>query len=396
MKKSIVRIAALLLVLLMISYLAGCGRDQSTSPENSISESVQPGQTKRSQDRDSDAGEAGGKRYTIGQQFTVNTLNFTVEKVEWMSNIRNTLGGASYKPENGRFLVVYYRFRGRADNEQAGYDTAAIKVMDRAGQYYDDLNGQDALMDLSRQKSLEMLGFAFVNDPEEKSFIDVYDVPADAQKLVWLRTVSVSPLKLEVLAELDITEARDATESIQTGSARNWFDAAMAEAQDWQADARLFELHAENAATGLRQITDEDELAKAMQELPMDGTAETWEYYFISENSDVSYEVVITQGEIIQSKEASLFMTREYEDLISPEKWQFDSDKALELARKQVKLDLGSGALVSFDLYNGGHRISVNGQYQTVPMLCWEIKFRTANGEREEVEIDATSGDILK
>lgn len=387
-------IALAIIVALSWTIIAGCGSTNGTAAKSAAAKTEASVTAKQSAD-DTAIGTA--KSYEVGQEFVVNGLTFTVEKAERAKSIRNKLGGASYTPRNGMFLIVYYKFKGVSGGEKGGYDTASIKVEDSKGQYYDDLNGEDGLTDLAMQKKMQMLGFALIDDPEEKEFIDLYDVPDQDQglKLTWLKLVSISPLKLGKLAEVKIKDLQDVTGTITIGKAREWYDTALAEAKKWQSDAKLMELHADNTSAAFRMVEDKDEKTAGLKEVPMNGATETWKYYFMSQNAEVPYMVVMTQGTLVQSKEATMFLTNKYMDLKPDSDWKIDSPEAFELTKTKVTQDISQGAIVTYSLFNGGNLEKVNGQLTQVFRLRWEIKVETIKGAYTTVEIDATTGDVL-
>jgi hypothetical protein len=380
-----------LLLILILATACGSGEtpntNTSTKPPTNTSTQIQTSSSVSTTN-------GSAQTYEIGQTFTLNGLTFTVDKVERVITIKNTLGGASYKPANGKFLLVYYKFKGNS-NADGAYDTAAIKVQDATGKYYDDLNGEDTLTDLAKQKKMQMLGFAFNDETVEKTFLDLYDVPDKDLSLVWLETVSVSPLKVKKIAEVKLNNIQNVTETITYGKAKEWYNLALDEAKKWHDDVKLMELHADNTSAAFRLVEKESEIIAGLKEAPMDGTAEIWKYYFMSQNADRPYMITISQGSLTENKEATMFLTKKYEDLKNDSDWKLDSQETLELTKTNVAQDISNGAFVTYSLYNGGSLETVNGQMTNVSRLRWQIQVKTIEGKVTTVEIDATSGAVL-
>jgi hypothetical protein len=385
MKRLINLIVTLILSITLLA-LAGCGDGKSmdTTPgagKTTVGPSTTTGVSSESVNS-----------YKVGETFVVNGLTFTVEKVESLKKIRNTFGGSSYVPANGQFLAVTYRFNGLSTAETAGYDTAAIKIQDNDNQYYDDLSGEDILTDLAMQRDIQMLSFATINDTQEKVFISLYDVPAGVEKLVWLELVSLTPVKLKVLAEVKLGTIPDTTETIELGSAKDWFALALEKAKDWQEDAKLLELDADNVSTATRLEEDKGEYAAALKEAPMDGTVETWKYYFISEKASLPFMVTVTQGEIVKSEEATMFLFNAYKDLKKDEDWKINSPDALTLALTKVTGNASDGADITYAMHNTSRLENMVNVFR----IRWQIRIETVEGNVTTVEIDATTGEILE
>jgi len=88
-----------------------------------------------------------------------------------------------YKPANGTWLIVYLTFTGNASNEVGGYDVAAIKIVDSAGNVYNDIEPNGAVDEWRQQSGVTNLSLALINKAETKQYFEMYDIPSSATGL---------------------------------------------------------------------------------------------------------------------------------------------------------------------------------------------------------------------
>jgi hypothetical protein len=180
------------------------------------------------------------------------------------------------------------------------------------------------------------------------------------------------------------------------GNAKDWYEIALKEAQKWQSDAKLMELHADNTSTSLR-VESIDKLAIAgLKEAPMNGSTETWEYYFISKNADTPYQVVISQGNINKSKIATMFLPRKYETMKDYTDWLVDSPEAVEIAKSKVTQDISSGAFITYALFNGENNKISGMKVEYINRFRWQISIQPYKKGITVVQIDGTTKEVLE
>jgi hypothetical protein len=178
--------------------------------------------------------------------------------------------------------------------------------------------------------------------------------------------------------------------------AKDWYDLALKEAQKWQSDAKMMELHAYNTSTSLRVESIEKLVISGLKEAPMNGTSETWEYYFISKNAETPYQVVISQGKINKSKVASMFLPRKYETMKEYSDWLVDSPEAAQIAKSKVIEDLSGGAFITYALFNGENNKVTIGEVKYINRFRWQISIQPFKKTTTVVQIDGTTREILE
>lgn len=136
------------------------------------------------------------KTYSLGQAFIAGSnLQFRVDKVEKKEVIKyehcsKIMGDEcnDFIPEKGVYLVVYLTFKGNAGNEFGGYDTDAVKLVDSQDNSYNNIEPNGAIDEWRMQSGVPNFSFAMINSPEEKQYMEIYDIPKEAKglKLQWL------------------------------------------------------------------------------------------------------------------------------------------------------------------------------------------------------------------
>jgi hypothetical protein len=90
-----------------------------------------------------------------------------------------------YTPKNGKYLVVYFSFKGNKQNDPAGIDTAIFLLRDSQGRNYQissDLSNHE-VNDLALGKKMQIPGMLLWNQENEEDSLLVYDIPQDASGL---------------------------------------------------------------------------------------------------------------------------------------------------------------------------------------------------------------------
>ncbi|MGB9834157.1 MAG: hypothetical protein ACPLPW_04225 [bacterium] len=165
----------------LVFLISGCGGTPSTektpSPTLSSSETVKPTPTKTTE-----IITEGAKRFALGQSFEYSNATFTFKSAEFMDKIPAYLEEKTYTPKNGKYLVVYFSFKGNKQNEGGGINTDIFLLQDSQGRNYQmssELRNYE-VNDLALGKKMQVPGMLLWNQENEEDSLLVYDVPTDA------------------------------------------------------------------------------------------------------------------------------------------------------------------------------------------------------------------------
>lgn len=190
------KIGFLVLVLCLAFSLASCKAKTTGENENGKEEEITEA----------------AKKYKIGEKFTLNKIQWTVVSVKKLNEIPKKIKDigskdeAPYKPKNGTFLVVNFKFKGSARNEPAGYNIDAIKAVDKDDKEYKNIEPSGAIDDYRMETNIPNLSFAMINIEEEKEYMEIYDIPKNAKglKLIWLGFSSTGKVVTKVQVDLGL------------------------------------------------------------------------------------------------------------------------------------------------------------------------------------------------
>ncbi|MCR4428397.1 MAG: DUF4352 domain-containing protein [Caldiserica bacterium] len=175
-----------LLIFLFLSVLvSGCGGGApalSPSPTQTKSSEIPPPPPSETS---TGIGTEGAKRYSLGESFEYSKATFTFKKAEFREKIPVFLGETSYTPQNGKYLVVYFSFRGSKENESAGVNTDIFLLKDSQGRSHQmsSYTSNHEANDMAFEEGMEVAGMLLWNQEEEEDSLLVYDIPSDSSGL---------------------------------------------------------------------------------------------------------------------------------------------------------------------------------------------------------------------
>ncbi len=184
-------ISVILVLFCVLGLVSGCGggaKVESPSPTPTKSSEVPPPPP---QETIPPIETEGVPRYSLGDTFEYSKATLTFKKAEFRDEIPKYLGESSYTPKNGKYLVVYFSFKGNKENESAGVNTDIFLLRDSKGRSYQmtsDLSNYEA-NDLAFSEGIEVAPMLLWNQEEEEDSLLVYDVPQDSSgftmNIVW-------------------------------------------------------------------------------------------------------------------------------------------------------------------------------------------------------------------
>lgn len=120
-----------------------------------------------------------GQQYSLNQPVDFGGATFVFTSSEELDSIPVAFEeDETYTPEKGKYVVVYFTFRGAEGNEMGGIDLAIFKLADRQGNVYymdTDLANYEA-NDLALEEDLAIPSMLMWSNPEEKDSALVFDV----------------------------------------------------------------------------------------------------------------------------------------------------------------------------------------------------------------------------
>ncbi len=382
-KKRLVVVAILLTFLL--SAFAGC----SPKKENNSSGSS-------NQNHSSSSTVVGVKYFPVGKTFSINGGLFRVDKVEKVDRIKSNFSGGYYRLKNGRFLIVYYTFKGNGHSGAFNTDSIRIKIN---GKLFAPSSNVDVATDYAHQNGVSPLSFALWSNKTSKKFLDVYDIPeTEALSICWLGNKNGKTVEI---AEVKVNGLKSASQSVayQYALAKEWLQIALKKARAWHNDVRIYMIQGSNVSVAESvDFADGRYKPEKLKLAPTDGRALYWEYYFISpSDKNYLYIVEISDGKVVKSKKsgiAALFVSPK--EMLLPSQVKLDSKDAVNIAMKVFNsnsaFDKTNGLLVK---YVFSYPLEFKGSTgKHIPV--WTVEMTTFSKNYFKVYINANTGSILK
>lgn len=125
-------------------------------------------------------------KYSMGQSIPFGGATFVITSARKTNEITTTLFGetTTYTPKNGMYVIVYFTFKGNANNEHIGVDAEILRLEDSKGNVYlftADLNNHETNdLALAELHGLNLLSMCMWHQTEVKSLLQVFDVNAGA------------------------------------------------------------------------------------------------------------------------------------------------------------------------------------------------------------------------
>lgn len=174
-------VSILLVLFFLLTLVGGCGRGPSV--ENPSATPTRSSETPPPPQETSMPIETGGaQKYSLGETFEYSKATFTFKKAEFREKIPIFLGESFYTPKNGKYLVVYFSFKGNKENESAGVNTEIFLLKDSRGRTYQmsTYTSNHEANDLAFEEGIEVAGMLLWSQEEEEDSLLVYDIPSDA------------------------------------------------------------------------------------------------------------------------------------------------------------------------------------------------------------------------
>jgi len=382
-KKRLVVVVILLVFLFGVSV--GC------APKRESNSSVNSNQNQSKNSANSNV-----KYFSVGETFSISGGLFRVDKVEEVDKIKNNFSGGYYRPVNGRFLVVYYTFRGNGHSGAFNTDSIRIKVN---GKLFTPSSDVDVATDYAYQKGVSPMSFALWSNKSSKKFLDVYDVPeTKALSICWLGNKNGKTVEI---AEVKVDNLKSASQSVayQYASAKEWMQIALKKARVWHNDVRIYMIQGSNVSVAESvDFADGRYKIEKLKLAPTDGRALYWEYYFISpSDKNYLYIVEISDGKVIKSKKsgiAALFVLPK--EMLLPAQMKLDSKDVVNIAtdvfNPNSAFDKTNGLLIKYVFSYPLEFKGSSGKH--IPV--WTVEMTTFSKNYFKVYINANTGDVLK
>jgi len=169
-KKSTVLVTLLSLFLLLAAVVGCGGNGKEQESDKSTKSDQKPISTE-------------GKPYELNQPVSFGGATFTFTGAETMDSIPKMFNEGASTPDNGKYVVVYFTFKGKDSNDTGGVDMAVFRLKDSSGKEFamdSDLVNYEA-SDLAQNKQLALPNMLMWQNPEEKSSVLVFDVDSAAE-----------------------------------------------------------------------------------------------------------------------------------------------------------------------------------------------------------------------
>ena len=335
------------------------------------------------------------KYFAVGKAFSINGGMFRVDRVEEVDRIKNNFSGGYYRPKSGKFLVIYYTFKGNGHSGAFNTDSIRIKVN---GKLFAPSSNVDIATDYAHQKGVSPLSFALWSNKTSKKFLDVYDIPeTDALSICWFGSKNGKAVEL---AEVRVDNLKSTSQSIayQYAPAKEWLQVALKKAHAWHDDLRIYMIQGSNVSIAESvDFAEGRDKPERLKLAPTDGKALYWEYFFISpSDKDYLYIIEISDGKVVKSKKsgiAALFVSPK--EMLLPSQIKLDSKDAVDIAMNALnsnRLDRINGLLMK---YVFSYPLEFKGNSgKHIPV--WTVEITTFSKSYFKVYINANSGEVLK
>ena len=382
-KKRLV-VAAILLTFLLSAFVGCSPKKESNSSVNS------------NQNHSGSSTVAGVKYFSVGETFSINGGLFRVDKVEKVDRIKSNFSGGYYRPKNGKFLVVYYTFKGNGHSGAFNTDSIRIKIDEKLFAPSSDV---DVATDYAHQKGVSPLSFALWSNKTTKKFLDVYDIPeTKALSICWFGNKNGKTVEI---AEVKVDNLKSASQSVTYHYAlsKEWLQIALKKARVWHNDLRIYMIQGSNVSVAESvDFADGRYKSRKLKLAPTDGRALYWEYYFISpSDKNYLYIVEISDGKLVKSKKsgvAALFVSPK--EMLLPSQIKLGSKDAVNIAKNVFSsnsaFDEANGLLIKYVFSYPLEFKGSNGKH--IPV--WTVEMTTFSKNYFKVYINANTGEVLK
>lgn len=374
-----------ILLTFLLSAFVGC------SPKKESNSSVNS-----NQNHSGSSTVAGVKYFSVGETFSINGGLFRVDKVEKVDRIKNNFSGGYYRPKNGKFLVVYYTFKGNGHSGAFNTDSIRIKIDEKLFAPSSDV---DVATDYAHQKGVSPLSFALWSNKTTKKFLDVYDIPeTKALSICWFGNKNGKTVEI---AEVKVDNLKSASQSVTYHYAlsKEWLQIALKKARVWHNDLRIYMIQGSNVSVAESvDFADGRYKSRKLKLAPTDGRALYWEYYFISpSDKNYLYIVEISDGKVVKSKKsgvAALFVSPK--EMLLPSQIKLGSKDAVNIAKNVFSsnsaFDEANGLLIKYVFSYPLEFRGSNGKH--IPV--WTVEMTTFSKNYFKVYINANTGEVLK
>lgn len=374
-----------ILLTFLLSAFVGC------SPKKESNSSVNS-----NQNHSGSSTVAGVKYFSVGETFSINGGLFRVDKVEKVDRIKNNFSGGYYRPKNGKFLVVYYTFKGNGHSGAFNTDSIRIKIDEKLFAPSSDV---DVATDYAHQKGVSPLSFALWSNKTTKKFLDVYDIPeTKALSICWFGNKNGKTVEI---AEVKVDNLKSASQSVTYHYAlsKEWLQIALKKARVWHNDLRIYMIQGSNVSVAESvDFADGRYKSRKLKLAPTDGRALYWEYYFISpSDKNYLYIVEISDGKVVKSKKsgvAALFVSPK--EMLLPSQIKLGSKDAVNIAKNVFSsnsaFDEANGLLIKYVFSYPLEFKGSNGKH--IPV--WTVEMTTFSKNYFKVYINANTGEVLK
>ena len=374
-----------ILLTFLLSAFVGC------SPKKESNSSVNS-----NQNHSGSSTVAGVKYFSVGETFSINGGLFRVDKVEKVDRIKSNFSGGYYRPKNGKFLVVYYTFKGNGHSGAFNTDSIRIKIDEKLFAPSSDV---DVATDYAHQKGVSPLSFALWSNKTTKKFLDVYDIPeTKALSICWFGNKNGKTVEI---AEVKVDNLKSASQSVTYHYAlsKEWLQIALKKARVWHNDLRIYMIQGSNVSVAESvDFADGRYKSRKLKLAPTDGRALYWEYYFISpSDKNYLYIVEISDGKVVKSKKsgvAALFVSPK--EMLLPSQIKLGSKDAVNIAKNVFSsnsaFDEANGLLIKYVFSYPLEFRGSNGKH--IPV--WTVEMTTFSKNYFKVYINANTGEVLK
>ncbi len=374
-----------ILLTFLLSAFVGC------SPKKESNSSVNS-----NQNHSGSSTVAGVKYFSVGETFSINGGLFRVDKVEKVDRIKNNFSGGYYRPKNGKFLVVYYTFKGNGHSGAFNTDSIRIKIDEKLFAPSSDV---DVATDYAHQKGVSPLSFALWSNKTTKKFLDVYDIPeTKALSICWFGNKNGKTVEI---AEVKVDNLKSASQSVtyHYSLSKEWLQIALKKARVWHNDLRIYMIQGSNVSVAESvDFADGRYKSRKLKLAPTDGRALYWEYYFISpSDKNYLYIVEISDGKVVKSKKsgvAALFVSPK--EMLLPSQIKLGSKDAVNIAKNVFSsnsaFDEANGLLIKYVFSYPLEFRGSNGKH--IPV--WTVEMTTFSKNYFKVYINANTGEVLK
>ena len=374
-----------ILLTFLLSAFVGC------SPKKESNSSVNS-----NQNHSGSSTVAGVKYFSVGETFSINGGLFRVDKVEKVDRIKSNFSGGYYRPKNGKFLVVYYTFKGNGHSGAFNTDSIRIKIDEKLFAPSSDV---DVATDYAHQKGVSPLSFALWSNKTTKKFLDVYDIPeTKALSICWFGNKNGKTVEI---AEVNVDNLKSASQSVTYHYAlsKEWLQIALKKARVWHNDLRIYMIQGSNVSVAESvDFADGRYKSRKLKLAPTDGRALYWEYYFISpSDKNYLYIVEISDGKVVKSKKsgvAALFVSPK--EMLLPSQIKLGSKDAVNIAKNVFSsnsaFDEANGLLIKYVFSYPLEFKGSNGKH--IPV--WTVEMTTFSKNYFKVYINANTGEVLK